>query len=202
MNVLKLILFFALIANFNAVFGQNNGRDICPIKNSSTIPEATVLDTSGAEVNLHQYIGDRKVVLVFYRGAWCPYCTRHLSALHEVKNEMDSLGYELIAVTPDEFNRLDSAAIRSDTKGFTLFSDSDFDAIQAFGLAWVISDELNKKYKESYNIDIEWWSGSTSHMLPVPAVFVVKDGVIRYQHVDPNYKQRLAPNVLLEFLKE
>lgn len=201
MNVLKLMLFFVLSANFNAVNAQD-ATDVCPIKNSSTIPAATVLDTNGTEINLQKYIGEGKVVLVFYRGAWCPYCTRHLSALHEVKNEMDSLGYELIAITPDEFNRLDSAAIRSDTKGFTLFSDSDFDAIKAFGLAWVVPQELHEKYKESYNIDIEWWSGGTTHMLPVPAVFVVKDGVIRYQHVDPNYRQRLAPNVLLEFLKD
>lgn len=201
MNLLKLMLVFVLSANFNAGFAQN-GSDVCPIKNSSEIPKVTVFDTTGAQVDLHKYIGDRKVVLVFYRGAWCPYCTRHLSALYEVKDEMDSLGYELIAITPDAFNRLDSAEVRSEASGFTLFSDSGFEAINEFGIGWSVSDELYEKYKDKYELDLEAWSGSTTHILPVPAVFVVKDGVIRYQHVDPNYSQRLSPNVLLEFLKD
>ena len=35
--------------------------------------------------------------------------------------------------------------------------------------------------------------------LPVPAVFVAgSDGVIRFAHADPNYKERLAPAKVLE----
>ena len=41
-------------------------------------------------------------------------------------------------------------------------------------------------------MDLEWWSNSTNHVLLVPAVFIVKDGIIQLQHVDSNYLKRLA----------
>lgn len=36
------------------------------------------------------------------------------------------------------------------------------------------------------------------HLLPAPGVFVVgTDGVIQFSYVNPDYKKRLAPEVLL-----
>lgn len=202
MKITNLLLPFLIIFNFSSVFAQNGAESICPIRNSSEVPDVTVVDTGGSSIQLKDYIAERPVVLVFYRGAWCPYCIRHLSALHEVKDEIDSLGYELIAITSDRFTNLDSAEIRSSATDFTLFSDSDFTAMEAFGIGWEVSEELYLKYKEKYGFDLEWWSGSEKHILPVPSVFIIKDSVIRYQHVDPQYKQRLSPKVLLSFLED
>lgn len=111
------------------------------------------------------------------------------------------MGYELIGITPDDFSKLDTSVIRSGAEDFTLFSDKDINAINAFGIGWQVNDALYAKYKNDYNMDTEWWSGSKHHVLPVPAVFIVKDGVIQYQHIDPKYSQRLNPGLLLEMLK-
>jgi len=175
--------------------------DICPIKNSEEIPTAQVFQQNGNAIDLKEYIGNKKVIVVFYRGGWCPYCIRHLSALYEIKAEIDSLGFELIGITPDNFSRLDSSIQRSGNTNFKLFSDKEVNAINAYGIGWKINDELYKKYKDSYNMDTEWWSGAKHHILPVPSVFIVKEGKIQYQHVDPIYKQRLSPEILLSFLK-
>ena len=175
--------------------------DICPIKNSEIIPSSIVYSPQGKEVNLQQYIDQKPAIIVFYRGAWCPYCTRHLSALQEIKPQIDRLGFELIAITPDDFSKLDSSVARVDNLDFKLLSDKNINAISAFGIGWQVNDELYQKYKDSYGMDTEWWSGSTEHILPVPAVFIVKDGKIQYQHVNPNYSKRLDPLVLLSMLK-
>ena len=84
---------------------------------------------------------------------------------------------------------------------YPLFSDKDANAMQAFGIGWEVTEELYKKYKKDYNMDLEWWSGNTSHMLPVSAVFIIKDDIIQYQHVDQNYRKRLSPEILMAFLK-
>jgi peroxiredoxin len=183
------------------LFSQEEMYDICPIKNSQEVPSAIVYSPDGKEVNLQTYIDSNAAIVVFYRGAWCPYCTRHLSALQEAKSQIDSLGFELIAITPDDFSKLDSSTARVENLDFKLFSDKSINAINAFGIGWKINDELYQKYKDSYGIDTEWWSGSKHHILPVPSIFIVNNGKIQYQHVDPNYTQRLAPQLLISLLK-
>lgn len=190
---------FLLFYSFS-LQAQDTAYDICPIKNSETVPEAQVYDVYGKQMDLKQYIGERPVVLVFYRGGWCPYCIRHLSALQEVKSEIDALGYELVAITPDDYARLDSTVVRSGTLDYKLFSDKNINAINAFGIGWKIDDVLYKKYKDQYGMDTEWWTGSKHHVLPVPAIFIIKDGKIAYQHVNPKYSDRLSPEVLLAML--
>ena len=126
---------------------------------------------------------------------------RHLSALGEIKDSIDKMGFELVGITPDDYSKLDTSITRSGVMDYTLFSDKDANAMQAFGIGWEVTEELYKKYKKDYNMDLEWWSGNTSHMLPVPAVFIIKDDIIQYQHVDPNYRKRLSPEILMVFLK-
>ena len=197
---MRLIQAFIAIVLSVQSFGQDVMYDICPIKNSEEIPKSIVFDTVGNKVELKEYIGRRPAVVVFYRGGWCPYCTRHLSALHEIKNEIKDLGFELIAITPDSFNRLDSSIVRGSVD-YTLFSDKDINAITNFGIGWNVSEKLYEKYKNQYGMDVEWWSGEKHHVLPVPAVFIIKDGEIQYQYVNPDYSKRLSPDVLLTLIK-
>lgn len=197
---MKTLLLLLLMGSFMGLRSQSI-EDICPLKVSDTIPASGLKNGKCEEVVLTDYTSDKRTVVVFYRGGWCPYCMRHLSALGEIKTEMDSLGYELIAISPDDFTKLDSSIVRSGDLGYTLLSDVNAEAMQDFGLAWKISDSLYHKYKDKYQLDLEWWSGNTEHLLPVPAVFVVKNGIIQYAHVDPNYRQRLDAKVLLAMLE-
>ncbi|MBK8550829.1 MAG: hypothetical protein IPL53_07105 [Ignavibacteria bacterium] len=66
-----------------------------------------------------------------------------------------------------------------------------------FGIAFKVADEIIEKYK-SYDIDLEASSGKEHHLLPVPSVFILgTDGIISFEYVNPNYKIRLDPDVLL-----
>ncbi len=159
-----------------------------------------VYTINGKETNLKDYIDDKPAVIVFYRGGWCGYCMRHLSELQDIRPEIESMGYELIAIAPDDFSNLEESISESELD-YTLFSDKKVNAIKAFGIGWTVSEETFEKYKDKYNIDLEWWSGEAHHILPVPAVFVIEEGKIKYQHTDPDYSRRLSGEVLLSFLK-
>ena len=83
-----------------------------------------------------------------------------------------------------------------------MLSDSTTEAAQAFGLAFQIDDKTFKML-EGYGIDLEDASGEDHHILPVPAVFIVgTDGVIRFDFVNPDYKVRIDPEMLLEAAQE
>jgi peroxiredoxin len=195
----SLFVLFALCLNVS--FSQDAMYEICPVKNSSEVPSANLWDINGEKVDIKKVASQKPTILVFYRGGWCPYCMRHLSALAEVKNELDSMGYDLVGITPDDYTNLDSSITRSKEFDYTLLSDKEANAMDAFGISWEIDDKLYEKYKDKYGLDVEWWGDSKHHKLPVPSVFIIKEGKIQLQHVDPKYSQRLSADLLLAMLK-
>ena len=80
---------------------------------------------------------------------------------------------------------------------YRLLSDSNMDCPRAFGIAYKVDEKTVERYKGS-GIDLTYDSGEKSHLLPVPSVFVIgTDGVIQFEYVNPNYRVRLDPDVLL-----
>lgn len=110
------------------------------------------------------------------------------------------MGYQILAISPDVPAKL------SESKGkiemsYKLLSDSGMECSRAFGLAFKVDDKTLEAYK-GYGIDLEVASGETHHLLPVPGVFIVgTDGVIDFSYVNPDYKVRIEPDVLLAAAK-
>ncbi len=119
-----------------------------------------------------------------------------MGQLQEVEAEIVELGYQLLFVSPDKPETI-QAAMKKQDYHYTLLSDSQLAAAKAFGVAWQAGDEMIARYKE-HGLDLEAAAGETHHQLPVPAVFIVnKKGQVRFEYVDPNYRARIDPSVLL-----
>ncbi len=70
-------------------------------------------------------------------------------------------------------------------------------AARSFGIAFLVVDK-----PPDYYVKLERASGETHAQLPVPAVFVVgTDNTIKFEHIDPNFKVRLDPDVILTVAK-
>lgn len=71
-------------------------------------------------------------------------------------------------------------------------------AARAFGLAFRVDAETYENLL-GYGIDLEAASGEDHHLLPVPAVFLIgRDGTIDFRYYNPDYKERLSGDALLE----
>ena len=152
------------------------------------------------ERNWRDALAGKPSVLVFYRGGWCPFCSRHLSDLATVQSQIEALGYQLIAVSPDRPTEAARTA-RSKDLGFMLLSDSDMHAAKAFGLAFKESRKTLEKYK-TFGIDLDAATGRSHHQQPVPAVYVVgPGGRILFVHTDPDYKRRMSGTDIVSTLK-
>ncbi len=167
-----------------------------PLAVGDAVP-AVFLETAGGETfDLQEASRRQPLVLIFYRGGWCPYCNAHLSRLREIEEPLRNLGFRLLAISPDRPDKLKETAEKHHL-AYTLLSDSSMHAARAFGLAFAVDEDTLAKYGE-YGIDLEAASGEQHHMLPVPAVFVVgTDGIVRFAHADPDYKVRLDPDQIL-----
>jgi peroxiredoxin len=173
-----------------------------PLKEGDSIPDVKLRTETNQEVSLRKLVAEKPTVLIFYRGGWCPFCTRHLSDLAGIEQDLEKAGAQLLAISMDQPSKLQETPNR-DKLGYQLLSDSEAVAAKAFGIAFQVEDDLVRKYKDSYKIDLEAASGQTHHILPHPAVFVADTkGTIRFAYVNSDYKVRLEPAKILEQVRK
>jgi len=123
-----------------------------------------------------------------------------LVQLREIESELKNLGVQLLAISPDKPSKV-RETVDKHKMSFILLSDSDMVAARSFRVAYKLDDQTLAEFKK-YNIDVEDASGQSHHMLPVPAVFLVAtNGLIQFEYVNPDYKVRLDPELLLAAAK-
>lgn len=171
-----------------------------PLKVGDSIPNVTLRTEENQEVSLRKLVSEKPSVLIFYRGGWCPYCNRHLQSLVGIEDDVNKAGAQLLAISMDQPGKLRETPNR-DQLGYRLFSDSDANAVKAFGIAFKVDAATVEKY-QGYGINLDAAAGNDHHILPYPAVFIVStNGVIRFAHVNPDYKVRLEPAKILAALQ-
>ncbi len=107
----------------------------------------------------------------------------------------------MIALSADRPEGLQGSRKKHDL-GYRLYSDASMSAARAFGIAYELSDDSVKEYRD-YGIDLEATSGQDHHQLPVPSVFLVeKGGRIRWVYSNPDYEVRPENAKLLEAARE
>ncbi len=147
------------------------------------------------------------VVLITFRGGWCPYCNMHLSELKDVVSDIDALGIDVLFLSGDRPELLYGSLNRetqADIAGldYTILSDADAQAAIALGVAFKASQRTLDR-REEKGQDIEDSSMLRHGVLPVPAVFAIdRDGMIVFVHADPNFRVRLPAAELLTVARE
>lgn len=193
----RLFLLVALLCGAS-VGAQNiapSAEEARPLQPGTELPAVSVLDRDGGAVALADYLKGRKAALVFYRGGWCPYCTKHLSALKDAIEPLKAEGFEIVAMSPDTPEKLSETAKEHELP-YTLLSDSKLDAAKAMGVAFSLDTVTALKYR-AFGVSLV--EGS----LPVPAVFLIDEtGVIRYTHSETDYTKRLNSDALVKAAKE
>lgn len=185
-----------LAATATAAPLAQSAADITPPAIGSAVPAATAHAPDGSLVQLSALLAARPTILIFYRGGWCPYCQRHLTALGETEAKLRELGYQLLAFSPE---RPATLARGEAVPGIKLFSDREMQVSAAFGLAFRVDEKTRQAYA-GYGIDLAPIPGEPGdgRWLPVPAVIIVDArGRVRFVHADADYKRRLAPEDLL-----
>lgn len=193
---MKKIALFALGICFSfSAFAQLPGQaeDISPLLIGETFPSAQLASVEDDVIDLQKVLAEKPSVIIFYRGGWCPYCTRHLSAVGQSEVEILEKGYQIIAISPDSPEKLAATYDKEGIK-YQLLSDADGSLAKSIGIAF----QAPEKYADHLSKHSD---GKNSGFLPVPSVFVLdQSGKILFEHIDPNYKSRLEADLLLAVL--
>lgn len=174
----------------------DSAEAVTPLKTGAAAPAFEVKTADGSVFAFDPKNLEKRQLLIFYRGGWCPYCNRHLSALKDVVPKLRDADVDVLFLSADKPELLYSSLKEPDID-YTILSDAAANAARAFGVAFRVDDVTYEKYK-GYGIDLEAASGYDHHQLPVPAVYLVDtDGNIEFMHANPDYTTRLESSAIL-----
>ena len=163
---------------------------VVPVLVGTRAPAFTAREVDGRPFEFIPARLGKPVLIIFYRGGWCPYCNAHLKDLRAVEPKLLKMGYQVLFLSTDRPELLYSSL--KEKVNYHILSDSSMAAARAFGVAYKL-DEATLKMMQTYGIDLNTTQGTSNHELPVPSVFIIdRAGIIRFRHFNPDYKARLA----------
>lgn len=152
---------------------------ITPLAAGSPAPDVSLLDKNGDSISLSDLKG-KKVLFYFYPKAMTPGCTVQAQGLRDIKAELDAHNVVTLGVSIDPVKRL-GKFIERDELNFTLLSDEDHAAADAFGV-WGEKKFMGKVYDGLHRISF----------------LINEEGVI--EHVFNKFKTKTHHEVILDYL--
>ncbi len=179
------------------------GQDIKDVKGleiGSIAPVFQATDAHGNIFNLKKTLEEGPVVLIFYRGYWCPVCNKHLGSLQDSLKQIEARGAKVIAVSPEKPEYLNKMANKTGAE-FTLLYDEGYKIAKAYDVNFM-PDMMNRL---TYNIflgaNLKKTHSDDSQRLPIPATYIVNpEGIIIWRQFDPDYHKRSSVRDILDAL--
>lgn len=166
---------------------------------ASKAPDFKAKDQNGTEIRLKDLLKKGKVVLVFYRGYWCPYCNKELSRLQDSLSFITEKGATLLAITPEQPEGISKTTEKTNAT-YSILHDEGLKIMKAYDVAFELQENTITRYKNA-GLDVEKNNGANGRFLPVPAVFVVdQEQTVRYRFFESDYKKRPSVKDILDNL--
>lgn len=192
-------LFLFLIVYSTSIMAQDFKT---PLPVGTPAPAFSGVDQHGQQVSLEAALQSGPVVLLFYRGSWCPVCTRHLKDLQSsLETLQDRYNAQVIVVTPEVTNSR-AIMVEKVNATFPIISDTSFQIQQDYHVDFQVTDENvpGMVYKWTLNNAREANAGEAER-LPVPATYIIdRQGKIQWVHYNPDYKDRATPEDIMSVL--
>lgn len=155
-------------------------------------PSFELPDHSGKPVSSTGLLSTGRLVLMFIRGRWCPFCVGQMEAMNYIAPEITASGASLVAVSPQTEKQ--AFFMRDQHKlGFPLLVDARNELARQFGLVYRVPEEQQGLYRATF-VNLPFANGDPSWELPIPATYVIdRDGTILLSSANEDYTDRPEP---------
>jgi peroxiredoxin len=176
-------------------------RHTPPLGVGDHAPDFSLPDQSGKLISLQASLTHGPVVLLFYRGGWCPFCTLTLRAMQSIKRELSRHNVSLLSVSPQIPAQSRLTAERN-YLDFAVLSDDGNTVARRYGLAWQVDDEM-RSVMQSFGHDLVRLNGSTGWELPFCATYVInQNATITAARITPGITDRMDPAEIINAVRE
>lgn len=175
------------------------GGDVVEV--GALAPDFTLPDVDDEPVNLSKVLGNGPVILDFFRGGWCPFCSLELRAYQQLIESIEHVGASLLAISPEtpQFLR---EVVRDNGLTFPVLSDAGNEAARAYGLAYTLPESLREIYA-AFGLDLPARQATSTFELPIPAtVLVDRQGVVRRSFHDIDVSRRGEPEEFIASVRD
>lgn len=170
------------------------------LKPGDKAPFFTGYDQFGKTVDLNILLEKGPIVLFFYRGKWCPVCSRYLNDYQDSLSIITDQGFNVVAITPESIENVEQTIKLHDIT-FTVIYDCQEKIMEDFDVMFSVTKEYQDKIRSSFSIDIAENNLHNPAHLPVPATFIInRQGIITSVQFDPDYRNRASVMWMLQNL--
>ncbi len=145
----------------------------------TAVPTFTLYNTDGQAYSLADIPPDKPLILVFYRGDWCPYCQLQMHQLSQVYSDIVARGAELWAISPQSQAQNQAFREKRDIQ-FPILGDTDLAVINRWGLR----DELDPSQEQ----------------IPHPTTYIILNGQAHWRRMGHRKDDRPTPGEIIAAL--
>ncbi len=159
--------------------------------------DGTLKGWKGDSVTLSELWSQGPVVLMWYRGGWCPYCNLQLRAMQQSLDKIENAGAKLVILTPELPEKAKETAEASGISIVALH-DKDLALAKQYGIVFELPDAIAPMYQSR----LPQYNGNDALELPLSATYVINSsGKITYAFLDADYKKRAEPSEVIQAVK-
>ena len=158
--------------------------------------DGELIGWNGEAVRLSDVWSEGPVILMWYRGGWCPYCNIQLRAMQKSLDEIESAGARLVVLTPELPEKAKETA---ETAGIDIVAlhDRDNRLAEKYGIMFDLPEAIVPTYRDK--LKLPSFNGSDKMQLPLAATYVINtSGEITYAFLDADYKKRAEPSEVIK----
>ncbi|QEG21628.1 haloacid dehalogenase type II [Mariniblastus fucicola] len=161
--------------------------------------DAELTNWNGETVKLSELWSEGPVVLMWYRGGWCPYCNIQLRAMQQNLDKIENAGARLVVLTPELPEKAKETAATNNLDIVALH-DNGSAVARKYGILFKLPAAIVPSYRDK--LKLPEYNGNDAMELPLSATYVIdKSGTITYAFLDADYKKRAEPADVIEAVK-
>lgn len=211
MNKILVIMLFSVICHGSLLHGQyinyakfgidTTGSKIPHgLKPGDKAPDFSGYDQNGTRMLSKKILESGPMVLFFYRGKWCPVCSRYLNNYQDSLNILKDMGVNIVAITPESIENVEQT-VKLHNLAFTVIYDCQEQIMKDYDLMFNVTPAYQDLILKHLSIDIAKNNGREAAHLPVPATYIInREGIIVAVQFDHDYNNRATVKWMIQNL--
>lgn len=199
--ILSLLMSSIVLAQNPEKFGIDSDAGVPEgLSEGALAPNFLGKDQSGKSIQLSEQLKKGPVVLIFYRGYWCPVCNKYLDQFQTDIDQILQKGASVIAVSPEANDGMEKTIAKNNVT-FSILSDKGYTIMDAYGVKFLVTDGYAGKVNTFLGKSIAETNNDDKPYLPIPATYIIgQDGKIKKVFFDQNYRNRPSVQEIVKYL--
>jgi peroxiredoxin len=159
-------------------------------------PEFALKDATGKLVRSTDLLAVGPLIVKFFRGRWCSYCSTELEIWRDLYPRIREQGAVMVAISPQTERQNDFMAGQHGLP-FPLLSDRGNKVATQFNLTYTVPPQMVEYYR-SILVNLSFINGDQSGTLPLPATYVInQSGKVVHAEAHADFRVRPEPEEVL-----